>query len=83
MFSGGIGADEETESSNRVLEDVQVLVAETGWIPGEQDPSPETEPRRTDIKPSLCTFPISTLKQDLEENFVLKFLRDFLPSFFE
>ena len=39
----------------RVLEDVQVLVAETGWIPGEQDPSPETEPRRTDIKPSLCT----------------------------
>ncbi|GAA5982878.1 hypothetical protein JCM5350_001537 [Sporobolomyces pararoseus] len=37
-----------------VLEDRQVLVAETGWIPGAPDPPPEAPPRITSLTPSLC-----------------------------
>ncbi|GAA5886580.1 hypothetical protein JCM16303_006618 [Sporobolomyces ruberrimus] len=42
-----------------VLEDYQVLVAETGWIPGEDDPSPDAPPRATPLERSFCSHAVT------------------------
>ncbi|GAA5933802.1 hybrid sensor histidine kinase/response regulator [Sporobolomyces koalae] len=45
-----------------VLEDQQVLVSETGWIPGEADPLPDAPPRSTPLEASFCRHAITRVK---------------------
>ncbi|GAA5946131.1 hypothetical protein JCM3765_000128 [Sporobolomyces pararoseus] len=42
-----------------VLEDRQVLVAETGWIRGAPDPPPDAPPRNTSLESSLCRHAVT------------------------
>ncbi|GAA6026286.1 hypothetical protein JCM11491_006615 [Sporobolomyces phaffii] len=52
-----------------VLEDYQVLVAETGWQPGHVDPPPEAAPRQVSLEPSLCCHAITRV--DSSEPFIV------------
>ncbi|GAA6059846.1 hypothetical protein JCM10212_003758 [Sporobolomyces blumeae] len=59
-----------------VLEDKQVLVAETGWVPGQPDPGPNDPPRETPLTPSFCKHAI-TRRKAKEPFIVFDASRDF------